>query len=63
MNDKTKDLINAIGATAEMGLVFYRAAIKTGANREEAKDLTQAYIGAVMFGKGSTPGKDDGSNG
>lgn len=50
MNEATKKLINAMGATAEMSLIFYRAAINSGANREEAKDLTQAYIGAVMFG-------------
>lgn len=55
MKEETKKLIEALSAAAEVGLIFYRAAIGSGANREEAKDLTQAYIGALMFGKGNTP--------
>lgn len=55
MKEETKKLIEALSAAAEMGLIFYRAAVGCGANREEAKDLTQAYIGALMFGKGNTP--------
>lgn len=49
---QTNRLINAIGATAEMSLLFYRAAKGVGATDGEATRLTQAYIAAMAFGKG-----------
>lgn len=49
---KLGNLINALGTTAEMALVFYRAALSAGATMEEATRLSQAYIGALIFGKG-----------
>ncbi len=59
-NKKNTDrLINAIGTTAEMSLVFYRAAIGAGANLEEATRVTQAYIAAMAFGKGQGQNKDE----
>jgi len=58
-NDKTMPLVQALGTTAEMSLVFYRAALGAGATLEEAMRLTQAYIGALMFGKGQGQGKNE----
>lgn len=52
--DKKKQmegLKNAMGVTAEMSLIFFRAALGAGASMEEAMKLVQAYIGAVLFGQ------------
>lgn len=57
---QTNRLINAIGATAESSLVFYRAAISAGATEGEATRLLQAYIGAMAFGKGQPQNKGNG---
>ena len=35
-NDAVKELLNAVGALAEMSLNFYRAVLNAGATREEA---------------------------
>jgi len=59
-NQNTEKLIKAIGTTAEMSLVFYRAAIGAGANLEEATRVTQAYIAAMAFGKGQGQNKKEG---
>ena len=47
-----EEMMNAIGITAEMGLCFYRAILKAGATQEEAIRVTQAYIGAMIYGRG-----------
>lgn len=49
---KTNEFMNAVGAMAEMSLVFYRATLGAGANVMEATRLTQAYIAAMVYGKG-----------
>nr|WP_325305297.1 hypothetical protein [uncultured Oscillibacter sp.] len=43
-------MIQSVGAMAEMGTTFYRAAIGAGADTTEAIRLTQAYFGALLFG-------------
>ena len=50
-----EQLRNALGMTAEMALIFYRAAIGAGATPEEAMKLIQAYIGAVLFNQNKKP--------
>ena len=54
-NDAVKELLNAVGALAEMSLNFYRAAIKSGPTREEACVLVQSVISASIHGN-----KEDG---
>lgn len=52
--DKEKQmegLKNAMGVTAEMSLLFFRAALGARASMEEAMKLVQAYIAAVLFGQ------------
>lgn len=56
-----EQLRNALGMTAEMALIFYRAAIGAGATPEEAMKLIQAYIGAVLFNQNKK--KPDGEEG
>lgn len=64
MNEKDKqkmqqleELKKAIGISAEMSLLFYRAVLKAGATQQEAKVLSQAYIAALIYGnqKASDP--------
>ena len=47
-HEETRKLINAVGAVAEMSLVFYRAALGAGADTTEALNLTRAYIAALI---------------
>ena len=49
-NDAVKELLNAVGALAEMSLNFYRAALDAGATREEAFVLLQSFIAASIRG-------------
>ena len=49
-NEAVKDLVNALGAIAEMSLVFYRDVLNSGATPDEAFKLTQAFIAANIFG-------------
>ena len=52
----------AIGARAEMSLIFFRAALDVGATMEEALKLTQAYLAATIHGNNKEPqqgGTDD----
>ena len=46
-----KALEKSLGATAEMALIFMRAAMGAGATAEEGNRLTQAYIAALLFGR------------
>jgi len=48
--EQVKQMVQAVGAMAEMGLIFYRAAIDAGADNAEAIRLTQAYLSALLFG-------------
>lgn len=50
-----EQLRNAMGVTAEMSLIFFRAALGAGASMEEAMKLIQAYIGAVLFNQNKKP--------
>lgn len=45
-----EELTQAIGSIAEMGVIFFRATLGTGATMEETMKLTQAYLAALMFG-------------
>lgn len=47
--EQLEQLRTAMGITAEMALMFCRAAIGAEATPEEAMKLVQAYIGAVLF--------------
>lgn len=52
MNNKSvRELLNALGAVAEMSLSFYRAAIDAGATEEESFVLLQSFISAFINGK------------
>ncbi len=53
--EQVQALKNAIGATAEMALLFYRATIAVGATMEEALKLTQAYLAAMIHGNNKDP--------
>lgn len=49
-NDAVRELLNAVGALAEMSLNFYRAALNAGATKEEALVLLQSFISATIHG-------------
>lgn len=49
-NDAVRELLNAVGALAEMSLNFYRAVLNAGATKEEAFVLLQAFISATIHG-------------
>lgn len=49
-NDSVKELLNAVGAVAEMSLNFYRAVLDAGATKEEAVVLLQSFISAFIYG-------------
>ena len=48
--EEVERMIQGVGATAEMSLIFYRAAIEAEATPAEAIKLTQAYLAALLFG-------------
>lgn len=51
MNNKSvKELLNALGAMAEMSLNFYRAVLDAGATKEEAVVLLQSFISVFICG-------------
>lgn len=59
--NRLSGLRKAIGVTAEMALIFYRAEVEAGATQQEAVKLTQAYLGAVLFGQNNgAKGESDG---
>lgn len=43
-NDAVRELLNAVGALAEMSLNFYRALLNAGATKEEAFALTTLCV-------------------
>lgn len=48
--EEVERMIQGVGATAEMSLIFYRAAIEAEATPAEAIKLTQAYLTALLLG-------------
>lgn len=56
-NDAVRELLNAVGALAEMSLNFYRASLNAGATKEEAFVLLQSFISASIHG--SKEGSDE----
>lgn len=50
VNDAVRELLNAVGALAEMSLNFYRAVLNAGATKEEAFVLLQSFISATIHG-------------
>ena len=51
MNNKSvKELLDALGAVAEMSLSFYRAVIDAGATKEESFVLLQSFISVFICG-------------
>lgn len=62
MNEKDKsrkqqmeELKKAVGISAEMSLMYFRAVLAAGATPQEASALTQAYIAAMLFGNKREP--------
>jgi len=53
--EKVEKMLQSVGAMAEMASVFYRATLRAGADTIEATRLTQAYMGALLFGKEQKP--------
>ena len=53
---KKQELINSVGAVAEMAWIFYMATRDAGANVSEAALLTRQYLIAAMIA--SMHGKD-----
>lgn len=43
-----EELTNAVGALAEMALLFYKATINAGATEEQANNLTAAFLRASL---------------
>lgn len=48
--EEVERMIQSVGAMAEMGTTFYRAAVEAEATPAEAIKLTQAYLAALLFG-------------
>ena len=57
-NDTVKELLNAVGALAEMSLNFYRAVLNAGATRDEAFVLLQSFISASIHGNKEESNED-----
>lgn len=57
-NDAVRELLNAIGALAEMSLNFYRALLNAGATKEEAFVLLQSFISATIHGNKEESNED-----
>lgn len=49
-NNSVRELLDAVGAVAEMSLNFYRAVLNAGATKEEAVVLLQSFISAFLHG-------------
>lgn len=47
-NERVKKQVTALSS---MSLLFYRTTLAAGGSVEEAKQLTQAYMAAFMFGQ------------
>lgn len=56
-----KKFLDGLGAISEMALVFYRSAIQSHATPIEARELTTAYLAAMMMnGKKEDKPENDG---
>ena len=50
-NTSVKELLNALGAVAEMSLSFYRDVLNAGATKEESFVLLKSFISVLIWGK------------
>lgn len=57
--NKKQELVNDVGAVAEMAWIFYRATRDAGADVTEAALLTRQYLIATMYGKDRDTTEDD----
>ena len=57
-NDAVKELLNAVGALAEMSLNFYRAVLNAGATKEESFVMLQSFISASIHGSKEESNED-----
>ena len=57
--NKKQELVNAVGAVAEMSWIFYTAVREAGADITEAALLTRQYLIATMYGKDRDTTEDD----
>lgn len=56
---KKQELVNAVGAVAEMAWIFYTAIRNAGADVPEAAMLTREYLIASIHGKDRDTTEDD----
>lgn len=56
---KKQELVNAVGAIAEMAWIFYMAIRDAGADVTEAALLTRQYLIATIHGKDRDTMEDD----
>lgn len=49
-NDAVRELLNAVGALAEISLNFYRATLNAGATNEEALVLLWSFVSTLING-------------
>lgn len=60
MNDDVENLIDAVGALAEMSITLYRSALQAGATNAEAIAILNSFMRAFMGGgKRKEEGDDD----
>lgn len=57
--NKKQELVNAVGAVAEMSYIFYTAVREAGADVSEAALLTRQYLISTMHGKDRDTTEDD----
>lgn len=57
--NKKQELVDAVGAIAEMSWIFYTAVRDAGADVTEAALLTRQYLIATMHGKDRDTTEDD----
>lgn len=58
IENPSEQLLNAVGALAEMSLNFYRAVLNAGATKEEAFVLLQSFISATIHGNKEKSNED-----
>lgn len=60
--NKKQELVNAVGAIAEMAWIFFMAVRDAGADVSEAAILTRQYLIATMHGKDRNTTEDEDEN-
>ncbi|HEX2986075.1 MAG TPA: hypothetical protein VHO71_04595 [Caproiciproducens sp.] len=50
MDQKAKEFINGVGATAEACMVFYKSSVAQGFASEQAFELTKVFLTAMIAG-------------